>query len=100
MSGSLERWSEVQPLLEKITETPWMGRRNGFAAKFYVVSGGPVEYRFYAKLSVWNFIRLYQFRALYYYFSVWVESVVRAVIVLGVLFAVAYLIHIAVGFFR
>lgn len=60
---------------------------------FYVVTGGPLEYRFFGRISVGNFIRLYGWGAIGYLGSVLVESVIRAAIVLGLLFAIGAALH-------
>ena len=59
-----------------------------FPFSFYVVSGGFDRFKFHAKISVWNFIRLYRWGSLSYFASVWVEAIFRAILVIGLMLAV------------
>ena len=67
---------------------------------FYVVSGGYDQYRFHAKLSVWNFIKLYRWRTLTYLVSVWIEAALRAALIFGLIIAVYGAVHWLFGLFR
>ncbi|MGB5725074.1 MAG: hypothetical protein WBM39_11735, partial [Parasphingorhabdus sp.] len=57
---------------------------------FYVVSGSFDQYKFHAKLSVWNFILLYRWGSLTYLASVWVEAIFRAILIIGLVLAVGF----------
>ena len=67
---------------------------------FYVVSGGFNEYRFHAKLSVFDFVKLYRWKTLSYIASVWIEAALRAALIIGVVFAVYGGLHWLFSLFR
>ncbi|KPP90148.1 MAG: hypothetical protein HLUCCO15_09885 [Erythrobacteraceae bacterium HL-111] len=60
---------------------------------FYVVSGGYPEYRFHAKMSLFNFVRTYKFGSLIYIISAFFESVIFFVLFFGLMFAVVGGLH-------
>lgn len=68
--------------------------------RFYVVSGSYDEYYFHASLSTLDFIKLYRWKFLNYYLSVWIESAIRAAIIIGIMLAVGGVIHYIFDAFR
>ena len=67
---------------------------------FYVVSGGYPEYRFHARMSLWDFVVIYKWSSVIYILSAFLESVVLFVVFFGLMFAVLGGLHWAFSFFR
>ncbi len=65
---------------------------------FYLVSGGYPEYKFHAKMSVWNFIKTYKLGSIIYLFSAFFDSAMFFVFFFGLMFAVYYVIRLLIGF--
>jgi len=60
---------------------------------FYVVSGGYPEYRFHAKMSLWNFVRTYKWSSIGYIFSAFLEAGALFVLFFGLMFIVLGGLH-------
>jgi hypothetical protein len=67
---------------------------------FYVVSGGYPEYRFHAKMSIWNFVRTYKWGSLLYLLSAFFDSVMFFVFFFSLLFLVAGGVGFVADLFR